>query len=103
MTSAKENAFLSERFINADGTSPRGYLGGFDNDTDNSIHHWQWAAPAPEAGQRFWYGLGTDGEPIRENNTPAVSVETDADNWDSLRVDLTPGDSDDSDLKHHHI
>ena len=103
VTSAKENAFLSERFINADGTWPRGYLGGFDNDTDNSIHHWQWAAPAPEAGQRFWNGLGTDGEPIRENNTPAGSVETDTDNWDSLRVDLTPGDGDDSDLKHHQI
>ncbi len=103
VTSPEENAFLADRFINADGTWPRGYLGGFDNDTSNSVHHWQWAAPAPEAGQRFWWGLGTDGRPIRENNTNAGVVENDADNWESVRVDLTPGDEDHSDLKRHQI
>ena len=103
VTSPEENAFLADRFINADGTWPRGYLGGFDNDTSNSVHHWQWAAPSPEAGQRFWFGLGTDGRPIRENNTNAGVVENDPDNWESVRVDLTPGDGDDSDLKHHQV
>ena len=57
----------------------------------------------PEAGQRFWWGLGTDGRPIRENNTNAGVVENDADNWESVRVDLTPGDEDHSDLKRHQI
>jgi len=103
VTSAEENAFLADRFINADGTWPKGYLGGFDNDPDNSSHHWQWAAPAPEAGQRFWWGLGTDGKPIRENNTLAGLKEDDDDNWQSVRVDLTPGDGDDGDLKHHQV
>lgn len=103
VTSAKENAFLAERFINADGTWPRGYLGGFDNDTSNSVHHWQWAAPSPEAGQRFWWGLGTNGRPIREDNTDAGVIENNASNWQSVRVDLTPGDGDDSDLKRHQV
>ena len=103
VTSAEENAFLADRFINADGTWPKGYLGGFDNDPDNSSHHWQWAAPAPEAGQRFWWGLGTDGKPIRENNTLAGLKEDDDDAWESVRVDLTPGDGDHSDLKHHQV
>ena len=103
VTSAEENAFLADRFINADGTWPKGYLGGFDNDPDNSSHHWQWAAPAPEAGQRFWWGLGTDGKPIRENNTLSGMKEDDDDAWESVRVDLTPGDGDHSDLKHHQV
>ena len=103
VTSAEENAFLSERFLATDGTWPRGYLGGFDNDSSNSVHHWQWAAPSPEAGQRFWWSLGTDGRPIRENNTDAGVVENNASNWESVRVDLTPGDGDDSDLKRHQV
>ena len=103
VTSAEENAFLAERFINADGTWPRGYLGGFDNDSRNNVHHWLWAAPSPEAGQRFWTGLGTDGNPIRENNTNAGLEETDDNNWESVRVDLTPGDGDHSDLKLHQV
>ena len=103
VTSPEENAFIADRFINADGTWPRGYLGGFDNDSSDSVHHWQWAAPAPEAGQRFWWGLGTNGRPIREDNTLAGVKEDDDDNWESVRVDLTPGDGDDSDLKHHQV
>ncbi|MEC8673349.1 MAG: hypothetical protein VXY13_06360, partial [Pseudomonadota bacterium] len=47
VTSAEENAFLAERFINADGTWPKGYLGGYDNDSDDDVHHWMWAAPSP--------------------------------------------------------
>ena len=103
VTSAEENAFLADRFINPDGTWPKGYLGGYDNDTDNNVHHWMWAAPAPEAEQRFWWGLGTEGRPIRENNTAAGVIENNANNWESVRVDLTPGDGDDSDLKHHQV
>ena len=103
VTSPEENAFIADRFINADGSWPRGYLGGFDNDSSDSVHHWQWAAPAPEAGQRFWWGLGTDGRPIRENNTLAGIKEDDDDNWESVRVDLTPGDGDHGDLKRHQV
>ena len=103
VTSAEENAFLADRFINADGTWPKGYLGGYDNDSDNDVHHWMWAAPSPEAGQRFWWGLGTNGRPIREDNTVAGTIETNSSNWESVRVDLTPGDGNDSDLKHHQV
>ena len=103
VTSAEENAFLADRFINSDGTWPKGYLGGFDNDSDNSTHHWQWASPSPEAGQRFWWGLGTNGRPIRENNTDDGVVENNSSNWDSVRVDLTPGDGNDGDLKYHQV
>ena len=62
-----------------------------------------WAAPSPEAGQRFWWGLGTNGRPIREDNTVAGTIETNSSNWESVRVDLTPGDGNDSDLKHHQV
>lgn len=82
---------------------PKGYLGGYDNDSDDDVHHWMWAAPSPEAGQRFWWGLGTNGRPIREDNTIAGLVETNSSNWESVRVDLTPGDGDDGDLKHHQV
>ncbi|MEC8673666.1 MAG: hypothetical protein VXY13_07975, partial [Pseudomonadota bacterium] len=57
----------------------------------NDVHHWMWAAPSPEAGQRFCWGLGTNGRPIREDNTVAGTIETNSINWESVRVDLTPG------------
>ena len=100
ITSARENAFLADRFINPDGTWPKGYLGGFDNNSDNNIHHWQWAAPSPEAGQRIWFGLGSNGSPIVENNSPAGALATDS-QWESIRVDLDPDTS--GDLKWHHV
>ena len=102
ITSARENAFLSDRFINPDGSWPKGYLGGIDNNSSDSIHDWVWASPAPEAGQRFWSGLGSYGAPIVEDNSLAGTEATDS-QWSSLRVDLDTTNSPDNDLKWHQV
>ena len=96
VTSQAENDFLADRFLDADGNWPRGWLGGSDSGTEGK---WIWL-DGPEANQRFWQGQGADGDPIFEDGMDdgerAVGPGTGgANEWNVQYIDLNTSLSND--------